>query len=90
MVVDVTYQVSLYWVAVTPRRAKTSCAFIYMSFLDEKMAPLVITRSLTMFGSEIATKSWFPMVNENRLPYCFAHLSRVSSGYFARCVKQPE
>ncbi len=78
------YQVSLYCVAVTPRRAKTSCAFMYMSFRDEKMAPLVMTRSLTMLGSEIATKSWLPMVKEKRLPYFLAHLSSVSSGYLAR------
>ena len=55
-----------------------------MSLREENVAPLVMTRSLMMCGSEMATKSWFPITKENNGPYFLAHLSRMSSGYFAR------
>lgn len=67
-----TYHRSLYGVAVIPRPAKIICDFKNISFLEEKIEPWVTNKSLTILGSEMITKSWFPSHMEYREPNFFA------------------
>lgn len=54
------YHVSLYGVEVIPRAAKMCRLLIYMSLRDEKMDPLVTSRSLATSALEMTTTRWLP------------------------------
>ena len=75
-----THHLSSYCDAVIALPRRITWFFMKYFLRVEKMAPLVTNKSRATWGSEITTKSWFPIHTEKSDPYFFAHAWSERSG----------